>query len=385
MMGAKKIILLASLLAMAYTLSPGARVYASSEGSIYTSSRVCGECHKEIYKRWKNSMHAFSLQDPIFDSAYTEAYRNTKGESRYLCLKCHVPTTNVTGDYDLKLQISSEGITCDFCHSVKRVNLESVGFPYTQEVSNVKRGPIPLKKDAADGHEVEYSELHTTSAFCAGCHQYTNPNGVLVLGTYNEWLASPYSDKGIQCQDCHMPLIPEQKSAVKGSSSSARRINEHNLAGGHSIKQLKKAIKLDIAEINKDGNLLNVAVKIANVGSGHMVPTGLPTRKLILKVEVKTADGRMVSNARKVYQKVLVDEKGEVITRDSQVWYAKKVLYDNRLIPLLEHRKEEFTFLLPKGGASYLVNASVSYLYEPTIPQKQKMELVMDSVSQEVE
>ncbi len=36
------------------------------------SSKLCGECHQEIYKEWSNSMHAQStaLDDPIHGAFY---------------------------------------------------------------------------------------------------------------------------------------------------------------------------------------------------------------------------------------------------------------------------------------------------------------------------
>jgi hypothetical protein len=351
--------------------------------TIYTSGNICGECHAQIHGRWKNSMHALSVRDPIFDNAYNEAYRASAGKAKFLCLKCHSPTTYMTGDYDLKLQISMEGITCDFCHTTKSVDLNSEVFPYVSEPGDVKRGPLRLGEDEVQAHQTEFSPLHTSSSFCAGCHEYTNSEGTPILSTYSEWLASPYAEKGVQCQNCHMPLT-QGPSLQKGKSPANRPINEHNLAGGHSIEQLKKAVKIQIVRAEREGEFLNVSVKITNVGSGHMVPTGLPTRKLVLRVEVKTADGEVLSRESKTYQKVLVNGEGKVISRDSEIWYAKKVLYDNRLLPLLEERSEEFTFQLPQKVDFYFVSATISYLYEPLILQKQKMELIMDSESMEI-
>ena len=369
-------IYLANLIAISYS--------AASKESIYTSGHLCGECHVQIYNRWKNSLHAFSVQDPIFDSAYTKAYRASGGKAKYLCLRCHAPTTYKTEDYDLNLAISREGVTCDFCHTVKSIDLSSKGFPYKLEVGDIKRGPLHLKKGEPQVHQAEYSKLHLESSFCAGCHEYTNDSGVPILSTYSEWLASPYAAKGIQCQNCHMPVTLEGSSGTKDRPSGKRRINEHNLAGGHSVEQLRKAVKLEIEKIKRDGKLLDVVVKVTNVGSGHMVPTGLPTRKLVLKVEVKTADGKTIAQASKVYQKILTDGNGRVITEDSLIWYSKKVVYDNRLIPLLGGRSEEFSFNLPRKRGSYYITTSISYLYEPSISQKQKMEMVMDSQTVEV-
>jgi len=46
----------------------------------YSSSIVCGRCHQEIYNTWKDSLHAQAIEDPIFKTAYLEAYHDTAGE-----------------------------------------------------------------------------------------------------------------------------------------------------------------------------------------------------------------------------------------------------------------------------------------------------------------
>src|SRR5512140_694776 len=58
----------------------------------YTSALVCGSCHADIYKSWKNSMHAFSTSDPVFEVAFMQAIKE-QPSARALCLGCHAPTT----------------------------------------------------------------------------------------------------------------------------------------------------------------------------------------------------------------------------------------------------------------------------------------------------
>ena len=52
----------------------------------YTSSLVCGKCHEAIYSKWKNSMHAQSISDPIFDLAFMQAVKESGEEAKKLCL-----------------------------------------------------------------------------------------------------------------------------------------------------------------------------------------------------------------------------------------------------------------------------------------------------------
>src|ERR1700739_1088546 len=103
----------------------------------YTESQICGECHTAIYKEWKNSLHASSISDPVFLGVFNGVER----EKKNFCLKCHVPTTRVTGDYGLTQPISKDGVTCDFCHTVKSVDLNK-GEPFEFDPGFVKRGPF---------------------------------------------------------------------------------------------------------------------------------------------------------------------------------------------------------------------------------------------------
>ena len=48
----------------------------------YTSSLVCGQCHEAIYSKWKNSMHAMSYTDPIFELGYLRALNGMGEEAR---------------------------------------------------------------------------------------------------------------------------------------------------------------------------------------------------------------------------------------------------------------------------------------------------------------
>ncbi|MGF1546092.1 MAG: multiheme c-type cytochrome, partial [Thiotrichales bacterium] len=64
------------------------------------SSKVCGECHQEIYDEWKGSMHAQStaLTDPIHGAFYrsevgdpTQEGQTMKDGKFPVCLGCHAP------------------------------------------------------------------------------------------------------------------------------------------------------------------------------------------------------------------------------------------------------------------------------------------------------
>lgn len=343
----------------------------------FTSSQVCGKCHTQIYQSWKESMHAGSVTDPVFQASYMMAYFKKGPATAKLCLRCHAPTSVMTKDYDLTHELPGEGITCDFCHSLKDVNLDNPDNPFVLDVGKVKRGPN-IKGDVKV-HDVEYSQLHSSARICASCHEY-RPNGVPVMTTYSEWKESIYAEQGTNCQYCHMPeSMGEISKNVPGPREG--KIFNHNLAGGHSVIQLKKALALKITGVTRQEDRMTVKVDLTNQGSGHRVPTGIPTRKLVLYCEVKVGEGK-VYREQVVYEKAIFNSQGQELVHDSDIMLGlgSFVAKDNRIYPK-ETRQETFTFFIPKGKEA-LVTAWVDYLYQPVIlqPTEMRVEMNLDSV-----
>jgi len=105
-------------------------------------------------------------------------------------------------------------------------------------------------------------------------------------------------------------------------------------------------------------------VGVINVGSGHMVPTGIPSRKLILLVELKTPNEYF--SQQRIYQKIILDEFGEEIKKESEVFQkAAQVSFDNRLRPR-ETRVERFAFAMPKNK-KITISARIEYLYKTAV------------------
>jgi hypothetical protein len=334
---------------------------------------VCGECHSDIYESWKNSLHAFSLTDPIFDTAYMQAVKEAGEEARKVCLRCHAPMTMVNGDYELREGVTREGVSCDFCHTVTAVHLDGREKPYTVDLGLVRRSV--LKKATSPAHDVAYSELHGTSEFCGGCHNYITPKGKAVMSTYDEWRNGPYAREGVQCQDCHM-VLTSGKVVREEIQESGAKIHLHNLI--HDTDQLRSALSLQIASAERSVNRLQVEVTIENVGSGHMVPTGIPSREIVLSVSVDS--GSRVLTQERRYRKVVADEKGRLLKRDFEVLlYGARILNDNRIGPR-EKRVERFNFDVPKAGRSAKVSVHLSYEYAPVILHEERLDILLSSV-----
>lgn len=338
----------------------------------YNASESCAECHLGIYNKWKDSIHAMSADDPIFYTSYIEAYTISSGQAKILCLKCHASTVPVTKDYELKNRLSREGVSCDFCHTLKGVKLNDRRDPFIRDIGPVKRGPLEATK--IEGHKTEYSKLHLSSELCAACHEYISDNGLSIMETYSEWKASSYAAEGKQCQSCHMPRIEGEISKTSGQK---RIINDHNLQGGHSIVQLKKTLLVKIKEVKRLKDRVSVSVSVENVGSGHMVPTGIPTRKLILNCEVRTVKNKVFSDKR-VFEKIIIGKNGEELVKDSEIMLGMgtAITKDNRIGPK-EVRIEEFIFGVP-DNTDISVSAWVDYLYKPLLLYETEMKIEMN-------
>jgi hypothetical protein len=266
-----------------------------------------------------------------------------------------------TGDLSLKKKVSWEGVTCDYCHSMRSVSMDAGNPNAVLEFSLVKSGPL---RDASPvAHGAVHSDIHTSSQVCAPCHEYQSPLGVSILTTYSEWKRSRYSSEGVGCQSCHMGRVEGDVVEVGGASSGGSEVNLHEMPGGHSLKQLTKAIRARLTTARTDDSL-RVEVTLANVGAAHYVPTGSPMREIILELSVDPNQGRDFQEKRS-YRRTMVDEQGNPITREHMLFFrTAKTLSDTRLAPD-ETRKESFSFPIPKGVPAQ-VKAELSYYYSPT-------------------
>lgn len=325
-----------------------------------TSAETCGRCHRDILQAWKTSTHATALENPLFQDAMEAAVEELGPKTRFTCLTCHAPTVQHSGDTELVRKTSWEGVTCDFCHSLKTVSFVA-GVPrLSVAFDGVKTGPL---KDAASGaHGVAFSPIHVNSLVCAPCHEFRNPAGLPVLTTYSEWQTSAYAKKEVHCQSCHMFLTAAKVVDPKIKRTPETTVNLHQMPGAHSIDQLNKAIGTRLTTARRD-DTLEVSVEVTNRGAGHMVPTGSPLRRLLLEVRVAASDGKSFQQER-VYRRAAFNAQGREIEREYQVLVqGARFGEDTRLKPD-ERRVESFTFPVPRNVAAS-VRTQFWYYYSP--------------------
>jgi len=343
------------------------------------SAEYCGGCHRAIEQGWKESVHSQAMESRLFQDALQMADSDFGSHARIVCLGCHAPTVAATGDYSLVRKVSWEGITCDYCHSIRSVNLAGPNPKAVVEYNNVKEGP--WKGVTSPVHGTAYSALHTTSLLCATCHQYRNSLGFPVLTTYSEWQKGPYGREKTGCQSCHMYRIEGQVVDPR-ILKTQDGINLHQMPGSHSLTQLNKAIRGRLI-VSHEGGQLRVVVDVTNQGAGHMVPTGSPLRKLILQVSASPFGGKPF-HAERVFTRVVADQQGNILNREDLVFMkAAKVVSDTRLAPG-ETKKESFTFSVPQGVRS-TVQADFIYFYSPTAATQAEQEVKFLSLSRFVQ
>ncbi|MEO7994429.1 MAG: hypothetical protein ABI743_08515, partial [bacterium] len=266
------------------------------------------------------------------------------------CLRCHAPGGDITLDADMELENNTEGVFCDYCHTViDRTDSEG----YILNPSKYKQGPY--QDGLAASHVIEFSRLHTKSEFCKSCHQKTNALGVPVYNAYNEWFDSPYAQDVNEstCQSCHMQSM-HGKAAIQGDQREA--VYSHKFSGAHDRAFLSQAATVDAA-VNVDGSNLFVDCKVTNEKAGHNFPTDSPLRELVLIVRLKGPNGETLWQGKRVYSKVWGDADGNVTFNQ---WDAAQVLADTSLRSR-ETRKESFQVPLPQVDGQMYITAQLFF------------------------
>lgn len=384
--------------------------FAGDDGKLHhVSSQVCGECHGEIFKQWKGSMHANStaLKDPIHGTFYrkvvgdpTKENVKHKASGKYpVCLQCHAP--NAARDKTTKLDAApaySEGVNCVACHTLK--SYKGIQAPngklqlglksYT--ISDKLQGPRGFNRGAqqlaaADdmfggagdseqkpnphlGAPVEVNGKQIpalpmegnpmqqkTSDACMGCHdQRNNPHGVPLCQTGNEY---SMSQANVNCLSCHMPINDG--------------LADHSMGGGHDSAILQRAIVFDVnTEIV--GEQVRATVLLKNQ-QPHSLPTGAPFRNIYVKLMAYDAGGEVIwenaaghpgktdPQAYLVY--ALADDTGNPALPPT----ATKLGKDTRLKP---YEERKLVYNIPAEGV-HLVRGEVYYnLLWPKLVKKFK-------------
>jgi hypothetical protein len=379
-------------------LSVPAVLAAADDWSLPRSAESCGDCHRYGFAIWNSSRHARALDSRLFRDTMRFTKLDFGDEAGRSCLSCHAPLAGPGNDPELRLKVTWEGVTCDYCHSVREVSLAAANAVAKLTFNAEKTGPPWMKPDPRQ-HGAASVDVLANSEFCALCHQYQNALGVPVVTTFAEWRASRYGKEGRQCQSCHMSSVahadlfkrvaihpldkewhdshcdfchaisigedvnrPAQPVAAAKTTPPPDRLSWHGLEGDSSGPRLTKAISAQMTA-TREGGKLKVNVELANTGAGHYLPSGSPMRQLILEVNADT-DGGAHFSAQRSYRRTFADQQAKPLDQEYKVFVkGNKIIEDTRLAPD-EKRTEAFLFDVPPGAAT-MVNATLWYFYSP--------------------
>ena len=246
-------------------------------------------------------------------------------------------------------QHAQEGVSCTLCHQITDNGLLGTldGFSGHWEVDTYTYATISQRPaygqyndplTAPMINQVDFTPAGAThiqdSAFCATCHDLNTPfvdaNGNIASTTpdtefpeqspYREWAHSAYSDTGAtptSCQQCHMPEVNEAvKISTRPNNLSPRSgFSRHVFVGANTTMLqlladnnlaptsydlpgyialtrsfLQQAASLSLnTPLYLDG-LLDFTVQVNN-HSGHKLPSGYPSRRVWLEVQITDGNG----------------------------------------------------------------------------------------------
>ncbi|MCP4804381.1 MAG: hypothetical protein GY913_30415 [Proteobacteria bacterium] len=287
----------------------------------------CGVCHPQQLTDWAESWHATGMGPGVMGQLV-----DWDGENDGMvkaCQSCHAPNIEqyprIGGEenphYDEELRAA--GLTCVGCHVREH---ERLGPPTAdnpvQSDTDLGEDTDELVEDTEDETRQPHDGFTAKAEFqdglfCEQCHDFRpgqlSLEDKLLQETWQEWRRTEYAEKGISCQDCHMPE------------------GRHLWKGIHDADMTRAAFSAEPALLRSGLGFLEpleASLKVTNVGAGHRFPT-YTTPAVVLVFEQLDASGAVIENTR---------QEGFISRRVTP--NLKEELWDTRLLP-----DEEFTMV----------------------------------------
>ena len=263
----------------------------------------CRSCHPDRFAEWSNSLHSQTMGAGIRWQLRVKTPAQGKR-----CMRCHAPLAEQKAlvarelgwdsapagpvpDY-VPEDLHRQGLVCAGCH-VRR---------------HRRYGP-PAERRLVEGEAGPHNGFREVSAFqdsrfCASCHQFP-PDGPSLAGklrenTFREWQASAYAERGVSCQDCHMPE------------------GRHSWRGIHDPGMVREAVSVDLAVERGPQGQGRARARVTNSGAGHHFPTYL-TPAVTARLVLEDGQGR---EQREIARHVIAWKADVEMTRE---------LFDTRL------------------------------------------------------
>lgn len=288
--------------------------YSNLEASLAPES--CGTCHVTQYRDWKSSLHGNAMGPGVLGQVI-EMEENDP-ETAKLCLTCHAPLL------EQQRKISTESTAANAQHInnplfSQKLQHQSLVCASCHVRKHQRFGP-PRKNTPQVSGEIRDEELphggfatqtaFSKSAFCKTCHQFKPEgyalNGKLIENTYNEWAASDYSGKGIECQSCHMPG------------------RKHQWRGIHDQQMVRNGVDIELVVADKKlafDDEFTAEIKIINSRVGHYFPTYI-TPKVFVRGYFLDRNGQIIDETH----------LEAAIGRETNMNLSEEI-YDTRIAP----------------------------------------------------
>jgi hypothetical protein len=356
-----------------------------------------------MYRQWSASSHARSAVNRHFLNVFYGTdwhgkanvgwdFSRDQPDARAVCSACHLPTalpgSSVAEDPARAMGTQREGIHCDFCHKIAGTDftssLESLGLQHGRDALQLVRPPNGEQlffgpRDDVDRGRDTFSPLYRSSYYCASCHEGTL-FGIRAYETFSEWRSSSYSDRGVECQSCHMRPNGSTKNTAPGHGGMDREVST---IGTHHFPTdadfLRECVELNVRG-SREGARVQVGATVRPMQVGHRFPTGSPDRHLILTIlaltargeELRLVEGPVVPTAGGVgprelgnyaglpgqlYGKLLRDAAGSAPV---PFWRAVGVEFDRRLMP---DKADETTYVFELEDITCAVHIEAKVTY----------------------
>jgi hypothetical protein len=315
--------------------------------------KTCEGCHKDHYKEWSGSMHAYAAEDPVFLAMNKRGQRETNGQLGEFCVKCHAPMAVRMGATKDGLNLDTvdpklKGVGCYFCHSVDAVedtHGDTMKNPLHLANDDVMRGGFadPVANTA---HRAKYSPLHArdqadSAKMCGECHDIVNGHGTKIERTFEEWQNSVFphvGSAGTTCSQCHMD-VKEKEVVAQAPGVKLRDRHMHTFPGVDLAmtdfpekdtqkdlvqKFLDSVFQSALCVLRLGPNNFQIRYVADNVAAGHGFPSGsAQDRRVWFEVIAYDQAGAVL------YQSGVVPE-GEPATKvaDPDMWMARDCHFD---------------------------------------------------------
>ncbi|MFN7922914.1 MAG: tetratricopeptide repeat protein [Bryobacteraceae bacterium] len=319
--------------------SANTNVNGTIPSNFFMDSKLCGECHKDIYEQWNSSVHHFASFNNQFYRKSIEQMQELGGQkgSKW-CAGCHDHAVFFNGRFDkpIKDQIDTpeaqNGLGCVSCHSITHVDGSmgnggfTIEYPPLHDLMS-SRNPIIRNIDyyltylEPEPHRRTFLKpfMRMDSAeYCSTCHKVhldvpvNNYRWLRGFNDYDNWQASGVSGQGARsfyypqssstCSDCHMPMVASQDPGNRAGKVHSHRFAVANTAVAHANRD---ATQLDETKKFLQSGFITVDIFGAS-------PIGDNPREL--QMQRRAAEGPQLMSTFAVGEEA--EQGGEVFLRE---------------------------------------------------------------------